>query len=145
MQVVQRILPTGPAPKAGAVGAAQGAVVVQAVGVPQTRSGGCLPAQEVLAIPEDRLVDPLLGQHAAQGGDRAGQGIGVAVGVIAGVDADLVAAGVDLAQQGAQARVVQAEAVSECRRAFAPLRATATSRRAPRGRSHFVMALRRMA
>lgn len=41
---------------------------------------------------------------------KSGQGLGVAVSVVAGVDADLVAAGVDLAQQGAEARVVQADA-----------------------------------
>ena len=41
---------------------------------------------------------------------KSGQGLGVAVSVVAGVDADLVAAGVDLAQQGAEAQVVQADA-----------------------------------
>ena len=115
VQVIERILATGAAAKAGAVGEAQGAVVVQALVVPQAGGGGRLPAQKVLAAAEVRLVDAFLGQHPAQGGDRAGEGLGVAVSLVAGVEADLVAAGVDLAQQGAQAWVVQADAVVETR------------------------------
>ena len=115
VQVIERILATGAAAKAGAVGEAQGAVIVQALVVPQAGGGGRLPAQKVLAAAELRLVDAFLGQHPAQGGDRAGQGLGVAVSVVAGVDADLVATGVDLAQQSAQARVVQADPVVEPR------------------------------
>lgn len=104
VQVIERILATGATAKAGTVGEAQGAVIVQTLVVPQAGGGGRLPAQKVLAAAELRLVDAFLGQHPAQGGDRAGQGLGVAVGLVAGVDADLVAAGVDGAQQGALRR-----------------------------------------
>ena len=51
-----RIWQTGTAAEAGAVGVAQGAVVVEAVGVPEARGGGCLPAQVVLAAAELGLV-----------------------------------------------------------------------------------------
>ncbi len=44
-QVIERILATGAAAKAGAVGKAQGAVVVQALVVPQAR-GGVLATDE---------------------------------------------------------------------------------------------------
>ena len=94
VQVIERILATGAAPEAGAVGKAQGAVVVQALVVPQARGGGRFPAQEMLAAAELGLVDAFLIQHPAQGGDRTGQGFWVAVTVVTGVDADLVAAGV---------------------------------------------------
>lgn len=67
----------------------------------------------MLAAAELGSVDVLLLEHAAQGGDGSGHGFGVAIAVVAGVEADLVAAGVDLAQQGAQARVVEADAVLE--------------------------------
>jgi len=67
----------------------------------------------MLATAELGLVDALLLEHAAQCGDGTGHGLGVAIGVVAGVEADLVAACVDLAQRGAQARVVEADAVVE--------------------------------
>lgn len=60
VQVVERILPTGPAAKTGPVGEPQGGVVVQAVCVPEAGGGRRLPAQEVLAAAELGLVDPLL-------------------------------------------------------------------------------------
>ena len=115
VQVVEWILATGATAKAGAVGVAQGAVVIQAIGVPQARGGGRLPAQEVLATAQEGLADPFRVQHPAQGGDRAGQGLRVAIGVVAGVDADLMTAGVDQAQQGAQGQMVQADAVVQAR------------------------------
>ncbi len=93
MQVVEGVLATGAAAEAGAVGVAQGAVVIQAVGVPQERGGGRGPTQKMLAAAELGLVDAFLLQDAAQGSDRAGQGLRVLVGLVAGVDADLVAAG----------------------------------------------------
>ncbi len=46
VQVVEPILPAGAATEAGAVGEAQGGVVVEAVVVPESRGGGRLPASD---------------------------------------------------------------------------------------------------